>query len=136
LTRGGRAIQLLWEGIAGYITEHNYSYLIGCASVHLHTLEELNEMYSMLRSKQVLTYRYGIQPLPTHRIRGLQQITSELSEKEIFRKLPPLMKGYQWLGAEIGGDPAYDGLFDSVDFFIVLQKDRLTRRYKKHFLHS
>ena len=44
----------------------------------------------------------------------------------MFRKLPPLMKGYQWLGAEIGGDPAYDELFETVDFFIILQKERVT----------
>jgi putative hemolysin len=134
--RGGRAIQMLWEGIAGYISEHNYRYLIGCASVHLQHLDELNLIYSMLRSKQVLTDRFGIQPLESHRIEGLQTVTSELSEKEVFRKLPPLMKGYQWLGAEIGGDPAYDKLFDTIDFFIVLERDRLTRRYKKHFLNQ
>jgi putative hemolysin len=134
--RGGRAIQLLWEGIAGYISEHNYRYLIGCASVHLHHLDDLNVIYSMLCTKQVLTDRFGIKPLETHRIEGLRYVTSELSDKEVFRKLPPLMKGYQWLGAEIGGDPAYDKLFGTVDFFIVLEKDRLTRRYKKHFLNQ
>lgn len=134
--RGGKAIQLLWEGIAAYITERHYHYLIGCASVHMHSVEELNLIYTMLQDKGVITERYGIQPRETHRIKGLQRVESELSEKEIFRKLPPLMKGYQWLGAEIGGDPAYDALFDTVDFFIILEKDRVTRRYKKHFLNE
>ncbi|MDQ1909244.1 GNAT family N-acyltransferase [Paenibacillus sp. GD4] len=133
--RGGRAIQLLWEGIASYITEHNYQYLIGCASVHLHKLEELNPIYTMLRKKGVITDRYGIRPLETHRIQGLGMMETEQSEKEIFRRLPPLMKGYQWLGAEIGGDPAHDAIFDTVDFFIILERDRVTRRYKKHFLN-
>lgn len=131
--RGGKAIQLLWEGIAAYITEREYHYLIGCASVHMETLEELNLIYTMLKSKSVITERYGIRPLETHRIAGLQLVETGLSEKEIFRRLPPLMKGYQWLGAEIGGDPAYDEVFDTVDFFIVLEKERVTRRYKKHF---
>ncbi|MCR8631892.1 GNAT family N-acetyltransferase [Paenibacillus radicis (ex Xue et al. 2023)] len=134
--RGGKAIQLLWEGIASYITERNYSYLIGCASVHVPSLNELNVIYSMLCEKQVITDKYGIQPLESHRVRGLQKVESGLSEKEVFRKLPPLMKGYQWLGAEIGGDPAYDSLFDTIDFFIILEKDRVTRRYKKHFLNN
>ncbi len=134
--RSGKAIHLLWEGIAKYIAEHHYSYLIGCASVHVSSLEDLNAIYSMLRFKQVITDRYGIQPLESHRISGLQQIPSELNEKEIFRKLPPLMKGYQYLGAQIGGDPAYDNCFETVDFFIVLEKDRLARKYKKHFLNQ
>lgn len=132
--RGGKAIQLLWEGIAGYISERNFTHLIGCASVHFSNLEELNLIYTMLRQKQVLTDRFGIEPLATHRIPGLAQLDIDCNEKELFRKLPPLMKGYQWLGAEIGGDPAYDELFETVDFFIILQKDRVTRRYKRHFL--
>ncbi|MFC0214701.1 GNAT family N-acetyltransferase [Paenibacillus chartarius] len=134
--RGGKAIQMLWEGIATYITERGYDHLIGCASIHMSSLEDLKLIYTMLRRKQVITDRFGVQPLPTHRIDGLQLIEQELDEKEVFRKLPPLMKGYQWLGAEIGGDPAYDDIFQTVDFFIVLQKDRVTRRYRKHFLNS
>jgi putative hemolysin len=121
--RGGRAIQMLWEGIAVYIAEHGYE-------------TELNEIYSLLKYKRVLTERYGIQPLKSHRIHSLQYIDVSEREKEIFRKLPPLMKGYQWLGAEIGGDPAYDAIFETVDFFIVLHKDQITRRYHRHFIEN
>jgi putative hemolysin len=134
--RGGKAIQMLWEGIAAYITERNYQYLIGCASLHLESLEDLNLIYTMLRHKEVLTDRFDIKPLATHRIPGLSVVTGEWNEKDVFRKLPPLMKGYQWLGAEIGGDPAFDEIFRTVDFFIILQKDRVTRRYRRHFLNA
>ncbi|WP_426453759.1 GNAT family N-acetyltransferase [Paenibacillus sp. S-38] len=132
--RGGRTIGLLWEGIADYITRHELQYLIGCASVHLRTIEETNLICTMLKRRGILTDRFGVRPLETHRIDGLRSVETDLEEKEIFRMLPPLMKGYQWLGAEIGGDPAYDSIFGTVDFFIVLQKDRVTRRYRKHFL--
>lgn len=132
--RGGRVIGMLWEGIASYISEREFTHLMGCASVHIPNLDELNDIYSMLRHKQVLTDRYGIKPLESHRIAGLTHIELTGSEKDMFRKLPPLMKGYQWLGAEIGGDPAFDELFGTVDFFIILQKDKVTRRYKRHFL--
>lgn len=134
--RGGKAIQLLWEGIASYISDRGYHFLIGCASVHMQSIEELNIVYTMLRRKEVITDRFGICPLETHRIADLKTLGCELDEKEVFRKLPPLMKGYQWLGAEIGGDPAYDEVFGTVDFFIILQKDRVTRRYRKHFLKT
>ncbi|UJF35987.1 GNAT family N-acetyltransferase [Paenibacillus hexagrammi] len=132
--RGGRAIQLLWEGIATYIAERDYTNLIGCASVHVSSLQELNLMYTLLRHKQMITDQYGIQPLPTHRIHGLRMLDTAIDEKMLFRSLPPLMKGYGWLGAEIGGEPAYDELFDTVDYLIILQKDRVTKRYRKHFL--
>ncbi|WP_240762176.1 GNAT family N-acetyltransferase [Paenibacillus thalictri] len=134
--RGGKAIQLLWEGIAAYIQERDYRYLIGCASLHLNSMEELNRIYTMLLNKQIISHRYGVQPLATHRVQGLSRVEEDINEKEVFRNLPPLMKGYQWLGAEIGGDPAYDEIFNTVDFFIVLEKDRVTRRYKRHFLNG
>lgn len=131
--RSGRAIQMLWEGIAQYIAARSYRYLIGCASVHFKQESDLREVYTLLRQKQIITDRYEIRPLPTHQIEGLQLI--ELTcEKEAFRKLPPLMKGYQWLGAEIGGDPAYDSVFETVDFFIVLEKEKMSRRYRRHFI--
>jgi putative hemolysin len=134
--RGGKAIQLLWEGIAAYIAERGYDYMIGCASVRMSSLEELNRIYSLLRNQAVITDRFGIAPLPACRIPGLKRLEQEFDEKETFRMLPPLMKGYQWLGAEIGGEPAYDDVFQTVDFLIILQKDRVTRRYRKHFLKS
>lgn len=134
--RSGRAIQLLWEGIAQYINEWNYNYLIGCASVRFKHAEDLPQVYTLLRRKAIITDRYGVAPLATHRIEGLKQVELPEIEKDVFRKLPPLMKGYQWLGAEIGGDPAYDPIFDSVDFFIVLHKENMTRRYRRRFISN
>lgn len=133
--RDGKVIQLLWEGIADYITEINHNHLIGCASLHLKSVKEINEIYSMLKIKQVLTDRYGIRPLDTHRIEDLRQVEMNLNDKEIFRRLPPLMKGYWWLGAEIGGDPAYDKIFNTVDFFIILDTRSVAKRYRRHFLN-
>ncbi len=134
--RDGRVISRLWEGIAGYAQEHGYRYLMGCASIHPQSLVELNEIYSLLIARQVITTRYGIHPLASHAIKGLQWLEVEGREREIIRKLPPLMKGYQWLGAEIGGDPAYDAVFDTVDFLIMLETDKVSRRYKRHFLDA
>jgi len=134
--RNGRVIQMLWEGIAGYCQERGYSHLIGCASMHVGSLRDLNEIYSFLLWKKVITSRFGVSPLPTHRIDGLQWMEVEGREREIMRKLPPLLKGYQWLGAEIGGEPAYDEIFNSIDFLVILDTGKVTRKYRKHFLEK
>jgi L-ornithine Nalpha-acyltransferase len=127
--RTGRAIRLLWEGIMEYAERIGTSYMIGCASIHSRSKTELDEVYSLLHSMNVITDRYGVRPLSSHVIKDLKTIAIAGSEKEIFRRLPPLMKGYQWLGAEIGGDPAYDPIFDTVDYFVVLHKEKMSRRY-------
>ncbi|TMV46882.1 GNAT family N-acetyltransferase [Paenibacillus mesophilus] len=132
--RDGKAIQLLWEGIADYVKRSNYSYLIGCASVAAPTIGFVNELYSLLASGNLITDRFGIRPLETHRINELRAADVAFSEKELYRKLPPLMKGYRWLGAEIAGEPAYDPLFRTADFFIVLETANMTSRYRRRFM--
>lgn len=132
--RGSNALKMLWEGIANYLNERPYKYLIGCASLHAESLKEINKIYSLLKLKGIISQRFGVSPLASHCIKGLQLVDISGSEKNIFRSLPPLVKGYQWLGAEIGGDPAYDGVFGTTDFFIVLGTDRVAKRYRRHFL--
>jgi L-ornithine Nalpha-acyltransferase len=131
--RDGKTIQMLWKGIAEYIKQHPFRYLIGCASLHSMAPQQLNELYSLLKQKVIITDRFGIHPLHTHRIHNLELIDVEYNEKEINRRLPPLMKGYQWLGAEIAGEPVYDPAFHTVDFFIILDPAKITRRYQKHY---
>ena len=47
--------------------------------------------------------------------------------------IPPLFKGYLRLGAKICGEPLFDPLFGTIDFFIVLDVAKLPERYTKHF---
>lgn len=132
--RGSSALKMLWEGIAGYLNNNPHKYLIGCVSLHVKNLPELNRIYSLLAQKGVISSRFNVRPHETHRISGLRINETEAAERNIFRLLPPLMKGYHWLGAEFQGEPAYDGIFDTTDFFIVLETSRVAKRYSKHFL--
>ncbi len=132
--RNGKVIELLWEGIALYIDQHRYDYMIGCASIHVSDLQQLNEIYTLLRNKGMITDRFEVKPLESHRIEGLELLDDLPNEKKVFRGLPPLIKGYQRLGAEIGGAPAYDPFFKTVDFLIILERSKVTKRYKRHFM--
>lgn len=133
--RNGKAIQMLWGGIADYIRQSGHQYLIGCVSLYLEDLKEINELYSMLKNKGIITEHFGIRPLDTHRIKGLTLLTEgQFDEKEVHRKLPPLLKGYQWLGAQLAGEPVLDPIFQTVDFFVILETDNITSRYRRRFL--
>lgn len=134
--RGSRAIQILWGGIADYLADHAHSHLIGCASMHCAELPDVSDVYSVLKQHAVITERFGITPLPTHRIAELEFRTTNWSEKEMLRRLPPLIKGYRWMGAEIAGEPAYDPLFNTTDFFVVFATSQMTKRYQRHFATS
>ncbi|MBA3470456.1 MAG: GNAT family N-acetyltransferase [Herpetosiphonaceae bacterium] len=134
--RGTRAIQMLWGGIADYLSDNPHTHLIGCASLHLAERSELSELYSMLKQHDMITERFGVAPRPTHRIQDLASTPSTCSEKELLRRLPPLLKGYHWMGAEIAGEPAYDPIFNTTDFFVVFDTTQMTKRYQRHFATS
>lgn len=132
--RNGKVIHMLWDGIASYIAKHGYHFLIGCASLTVQNQAELNEIYSLLKHYNIITDRFGVQPLQSHQINGLKEIEVCATEKEMYRRLPPLMKGYCLLGAEFGGEPVYDPIFNTTDFLIVLETSKIERRYRRHFI--
>jgi len=51
-------------------------------------------------------------------------------------ELPPLIKGYLRLGAQVCGEPAWDPAFNVADLFLLLSLDRLSVRYTQHFIRQ
>lgn len=132
--RNGRVIQLLWEGIADYVNLHGYDYLVGCASLREADHEQLSRIHALLKRFSFLTERYGVHPHPSSRQTGLRPIDAEESLKQMYRLLPPLMKGYLWLGAQLAEEPAYDPILRSTDYFVVLDQKQITEKYRRRFL--
>jgi putative hemolysin len=48
--------------------------------------------------------------------------------------VPPLLRGYLRLGAEIGGRPALDRDFGVADLFVVLDHEAVDPRWRRHLL--
>jgi putative hemolysin len=46
--------------------------------------------------------------------------------------LPPLLRGYLRLGAEIGGPPALDPAFAVADLLVVLDHSAIDPRWRRH----
>ncbi|MDN4594006.1 GNAT family N-acetyltransferase [Polycladomyces subterraneus] len=132
--RDGKTIQYLWAGIADYLQQHRFRYLIGCASLPLSELEELNCIYSLMHRNGVLTDQFGIRPIPSRKVEGLKLVDIEGREKDIMSKLPPLLKGYCRLGAKLAIEPAYDPVFSNFVWLVVLETSQVIRRYRRRFL--
>ena len=49
-------------------------------------------------------------------------------------ELPPLIKGYLRLGAQVCGEPAWNPAFNVADLFLLLSLDRLSARYAQRFI--
>jgi len=125
--RSGAVIALLWSGLARYMQENGYEYLIGCASVSMadggHGAASL---YNRLREKHLAPLEYHVFPrcpLPLSSLRG-----------DLDAEAPPLIKGYLRAGAWVCGEPAWDPDFNTADLPILMPIGRVDGRYARHFM--
>jgi len=125
--RSGAVIALLWSGLARYMRDNAYDYLIGCASISMadggHAAASL---YNRLKDAHLSPLEYRMFPrcpLPLERLRS-----------DLPAETPPLIKGYLRAGAWICGEPAWDPDFNTADLPILLPMGKVDDKYAKHFL--
>lgn len=125
--RGGSVIMLLWTGLAQTMLEGGYRYMLGCASVSLRdggaTAAEVWRLAQTLMAKR--TDIPQIHPLHSYPVERLGV--------SLPARLPPLIKGYIKAGATICGAPAWDPDFNTADFPILMDIQRMDDRYRRHF---
>lgn len=127
--RTGGVINLMWAGIARYVLLSGHRYLAGCASVSLAEGESA--------AAAALAYGSGKHASPAEfQVRPLTPWTPShtLSGSPGYAALPPLLRAYLRLGAWICGAPHHDPDFNTVDFFVLLDLDGVSERYRRHFL--
>lgn len=54
-------------------------------------------------------------------------------ERPVRSELPPLIRGYFRMGAQVCGEPAWDPEFGTADFLMLLAMDRIDGRNARHF---
>jgi len=124
--RTGATITLLWAGLADYMRENGYKYLIGCASIGMKDggRNAVGVYHALAPHRAPLEYHvFPRQPLPLDRITGAPN-----------PEIPPLIKGYMRLGCWICGEPAWDPDFNTADLLLLLPMSKVDARYAKHFL--
>jgi len=125
--RNTTTITLLWRGIVSYLATHGIGYLFGCGSLHgtdpAHHAAELSYLYHHHLAPPELRAR-ALEHVPMDRLTA-----GTYDVKAASRALPPLIKGYLRVGAMIGDGAFVDTQFNTVDVFVVMPVDRITRRY-------
>jgi putative hemolysin len=124
--RTGATIALLWSGLARYMAEGGFRYLIGCASIGMADGGHIAANLYRRLGEHMAPPEYRVfprHPLPVERLYNGQPA-----------ELPPLIKGYLRAGAYVGGEPAWDPDFNTADLLIMLPMTRIDQRYARHFL--
>ena len=160
--RNGAVIGLLWSGLARFMLMHRYDYLMGCASIPLTGgIEQVGAIWQTVTASHLSPPEWRVFPkTPFAALRPPRmaevQTTAWMQEVEQRRErlpetqeqgfcpeaasgtpaeLPPLIKGYLRLGAQVCGEPTWDPAFNVADLFLLLSLDRLNARYAQHFVN-
>lgn len=125
--RSGGVITLLWSGLAQYMRQHNYDYLMGCASISMVDGGHIAaSIYNKVRVDCMSPIEWRVFPRCA--------LPMEALATDIEAAIPPLIKGYLRLGSYVCGDPAWDPDFNTADLLMLLPMARINTRYARHFL--
>ena len=128
--RNGGVVLLMWAGILAYLDRCGYDYVTGCVSVPVQgTPDEapgaqIRAVRDFVRKRHAS--EFTVRPYRPVVIdgRGLDDIPPP---PRVI--VPPLMRGYLRLGAQVCGDPAHDPDFGVGDFPALLDKRVADVRY-------
>lgn len=131
--RTKQIMNLLWEGIADYISGHDIGIMFGCASLHSTDIKSISRPLSYLHHYHLAPEEIRPRALKGCYINMDIIPKDEFEAKRGFNDLPPLIKGYIRVGAVIGDGAFIDHQFNTTDVCIIVDTDSLADRYRKHF---
>jgi putative hemolysin len=130
--RNGGVVLLMWAGILAYLDRCGYDYVAGCVSVPVCAADEeapgsqIRGVRDFVRRRHAASAEYTVHPYRPVTLggKGLDDI-----DPPARATVPPLMRGYLRLGAQVCGEPAHDPDFGVGDFPALLDKRRADTRY-------
>ncbi|MFF9083893.1 GNAT family N-acetyltransferase [Streptomyces rubiginosohelvolus] len=127
--RDGAVIALVWAGLARYMERTGHTWIAGCCSLPLADGgTSAARSWNTVRAAHLAPRQYWVTP---HRLWDSSAHGPEAGSRA---DLPPLLRGYLRLGAQVCGAPAYDPDFNVADLYVLLSMRRTDPRYLRHFL--
>jgi L-ornithine Nalpha-acyltransferase len=131
--RSGRAINLLWRGIAAYLAEYGTEILFGCGSLPGTDPESLKLPLSYMHHYHLAPRHIRPRAVPGRYVAMDMMARDAVDSERALAVIPPLIKGYLRLGGFVGDGAVVDHDFNCTDVCIVVQASLLTARYARHY---
>jgi putative hemolysin len=126
-------LQLLWQGIADFITENKIELMFGCASLHGTDIKSISQPLSYLHHFHLAPETFRPRALKGRYINMNIIPKEDINPRRVFSELPPLIKGYLRVGSWIGDGAVVDSQFNTTDVCVIMQTSLVTKRYRKHY---
>jgi putative hemolysin len=130
--RHGVVLSLVWAGIGRYMVLAGRRWVVGCASVPLTPQGALpGGVWSLVASRHLAPAARRVRPWREAPI-APHDPEAPGAGRAARAALPPLLRGYLRLGAEIGGAPALDPDFGVADLFVLLDHTAIDPRWRRY----
>ncbi|PVZ07734.1 GNAT family N-acetyltransferase [Actinomycetospora cinnamomea] len=130
--RHGVVLSLVWAGIGRYMVLTGHRWVVGCASVPLTVAGALpGGVWDLVASRHLAPAARRVRPWREAPI-GEHDPHAPGAGRAARAALPPLLRGYLRLGAEIGGPPALDPDFGVADLFVLLDQTAIDPRWRRY----
>jgi L-ornithine Nalpha-acyltransferase len=127
------AMQILWRGVTAYVLANKIDILFGCASLHGTDPATMKEPLAYLYHSCLAPPEIRPRALPGRYVDMNLLPASAINGRQALRLLPPIIKGYLRLGGAVGDGAVIDHEFNTVDVCVLVQMDRVTDKYIKHY---
>ena len=122
--RSLQVLYLLWRGLGLYLSHNQKRYLFGCCSLTSQDQNEGKQVMDFLIDRRHTHPDLHIKPRPT-----VACYPDDFeAQSDIKPKVPRLMRVYLSMGAVICGPPAIDRQFKTIDYFTLIDVDKLDSR--------
>jgi putative hemolysin len=124
--RGGAVLSALWRGLARYVAEGSYNYLLGCISIPSGPGGfAVESLYGNFGRKNFAPPRIKVTPaIP---------VPAAMRCERGACSMPAQLKAYLRLGALVCGEPCWDRDGNVMEVFILLPLERIKDSYGKYY---
>ena len=130
--RSKQVLNLLWRGLAHYLTHNGKRYLFGCCSLTSQEAEEGKRVMDYLCTHGHVHPEWHVPPHAAYSCYPAGFAVADFHAVE----LPRLMQLYLLIGAKICGPPALDRRFKTIDYLALFDVRHLDPRSAKFFFRQ
>jgi putative hemolysin len=125
-------LKFMWNRILTFIAEKKVNYIFGCPSIENPSRDYVGKVFYLFKENCFAEEKFFVHPHKT-KIYNFSEPPKGTDIQQIYRELPSLMKGYLKMGALVCSAPAWDEVFNTADFFMLLDVNTINKSYRRRF---
>ncbi|MBK5947415.1 ornithine-acyl-ACP acyltransferase [Rhodobacter veldkampii DSM 11550] len=131
--RGGPAMFLLWNALAGYVLDHAIEVMFGVASFHGTDPQKLAVPLSWLHHHHLAPEALRVRALPEHFQRMDLLPPEALDRQKVMADMPALIRAYLRLGGFVGEGAFIDTPFNTTDVMLMMDAAAMSQKHRSFY---